>query len=212
MVEHASNEDSVHEDDQSSEVFLLAQQAAAAAQEAQRKEEEARARVEAIAREVEENLRAKMALFSESDDEDQLMDNFLRDLPAEDEPFEGIVHSEFDTSEFVRTGAPPSTNSMLSGLNGKKIKIVGVSSKRNADGPSKVTTTTTMTAPASRFTNINKKPQAIDLSDSESEDNIPASAPAPKKAVGRPAGRPSIVPTRGSSSGKRGRGRPRKTI
>ncbi|KAI4630605.1 hypothetical protein J4E80_001543 [Alternaria sp. BMP 0032] len=207
---HASDQDGLHEeDDQSSEAFILAQQAAAAALEAQRREEEAKARAEAEAREAEENLRAKMALFPDSDD-DQLMDTFLGDLPADEEPFEDDTRSEDKTPEPVRTGPPPTTNSILSGLNGKKIKIVAAS-KRNGNGPSKVTTTTTVTAPASKFSAVNRKPQAINVSDSESDDEVPASAPAPKKPVGRPPGRPAMVPTRGSSSGKRGRGRPRKT-
>ncbi|KAI4688780.1 uncharacterized protein J4E84_004710 [Alternaria hordeiaustralica] len=207
---HASDQDGLHEeDDQSSEAFILAQQAAAAALEAQRREEEAKARAEAEAREAEENLRAKMALFPDSND-DQLMDTFLGDLPADEEPFEDDTRSEDKTPEPVRTGPPPTTNSILSGLNGKKIKIVAAS-KRNGNGPSKVTTTTTVTAPASKFSAVNRKPQAINVSDSESDDEVPASAPAPKKPVGRPPGRPAMVPTRSSSSGKRGRGRPRKT-
>ena len=213
ISEHVCDQDDgVYEkDDLSSEVFALAQQAAGAALEAQHREEEARARAEAEVREVEENLRAKMALFSKLDD-DQLMDNFLGDLPADDEPLEEEKRSVDKTPELVRTGPPPTTNSILSGLNGKKIKIVGPASKRNGNGPSKVTTTTAITTPASKFSAINGKPQAINVSDTESEDEIPASAPAPKKPVGKPPGRPSMVPTRGSSSGKRGRGRPRKMI
>ena len=151
-----------------------------------------------------------MALFPDSDD-DQLMDTFLGDLPADEEPFEDDTRSEDKTPEPVRTGPPPTTNSILSGLNGKKIKIVAAS-KRNGNGPSKVATTTTVTAPASKISAVNRKPQAINVSDSESDDEVPASAPAPKKPVGRPPGRPAMVPTRGSSSGKRGRGRPRKTM
>jgi hypothetical protein len=210
MSGHASDEDGIHEeDDQDSEALILVQQAAAAALEAQRKEVEARARAEAEAQEAEDNLRAKMALFPESDDEDQLMDHFLGDLPAEDEPLEDEARSEIGTPEPIRTGPPLATNSILSGLNGKKIKIVG---KRNSDGPGKVTTTTSITAPASKFTAANKKAQAVNPSNSESEDDIPASTPVPKKPVGRPPGRPSMVPNRGSSSGKRGRGRPRKTM
>jgi hypothetical protein len=208
---HASDQDGVHEeDDQPSETLILTQQAAAAALEAQRREEEAKVRAEAEAREVEENLRAKIALFPDSDD-DKLMDTFLGDLPAE-EPFADEMQFEDKTPEPVRTWPPPPTNSILNGLNGKKIKIVGAVSKRNGNGPSKVTTTTTVTAPASKFSSINRKPQAINVSDSESDDEIPASAPLPKRAVGRPPGRPLMVPTRGSSTGKRGRGRPRKTM
>jgi hypothetical protein len=155
-------------------------------------------------------LRAKMALFPESDD-DQLMDNFLADLSADDEPLQGESGPVDKTPEPVRTGPPPSTNSILSRLNGKKIKIVGPASRKNGNRTSKVTTTTP-SAPAPKSSGVNRKPQAIDVSDTESEDEVPASAPAPKKPLGRPSGRPSMIPTRGSSSGKRGRGRPRKTM
>ena len=86
-----------------------------AALEAQRQEERAKARAEAEAREAEENLRAKMALFPESDD-DQLMDNFLADLSADDEPLQGESGPVDKTPEPVRTGPPPSTNSILSSM------------------------------------------------------------------------------------------------
>ncbi|KAF1940861.1 hypothetical protein EJ02DRAFT_435250 [Clathrospora elynae] len=211
---HASDQDGVHEeDDQSSEAITFAQQAAAAALEAQQKEEEAKARAAAEAREAEENLRAKMALFPESDNEDDLMNDLLGDFPAEDEPFDE-EQFEGETPEPVHTGSPQSTNSVSGrpGMNGKKINVVSAASRHNGDEPSNFATRTTVTAPVSKFTNVNKKAQAIDESDSESEGDIPASAPAPKKSVGRLAGRPSMVPNRGSSSGKRGRGRPRKTL
>jgi hypothetical protein len=203
-----SDEDGIHEeDDQSSEALLLAQQAAAAALEAQKREEEARverARIEAAEREAEENMRAKMAMF-EGSDEDNLIDGILGDLPDED-PFE-----DAPSPEPARTGPPQATNSILTrpDMQGKKVKITAVSSKRNGES-SKTVTTTTITAPASSFATVGKRGPAIDLSDSE--EDIPASAPAPKKPVGRPPGRPSMVPTRGSSSGKRPRGRPRKTM
>jgi hypothetical protein len=211
VSDHISKQDDIYEEDNcSSEAFILSQQAAAAALEAQRQEERAKARAEAEAREAEENLRAKMALFPESDD-DQLMDNFLADLSADDEPLQGESGPVDKTPEPVRTGPPPSTNSILSRLNGKKIKIVGPASRKNGNRTSKVTTTTP-SAPAPKSSGVNRKPQAIDVSDTESEDEVPASAPAPKKPLGRPSGRPSMIPTRGSSSGKRGRGRPRKTM
>jgi len=201
-----SHEDGVHEPNESSETFLLAQQAATAALKLQRLEEakareaearEAKAREaearEAKAREAEENLRAKMALFPESDDDDQLLDDFLGDLPAEESLREEIL------PEPVQLVLPNPSNPILSGLNGKKTNIAAASVNRKGN-----------TTPATRSASITKKASAINLSDTESEDEIPASAPIPKKLLGRPPGRPSMVPTRGSSSGKRGRGRPRK--
>jgi hypothetical protein len=206
-----SDLDGIHEeDDQSNEAILLAQQATAAALEAQRLEDEEKERAAAAEREAQENLRAKMALFPESDDDDQLVDGFLGDLP--DPASEDEASADLATPEPVRTGPPPTTNSLLAqrDMIGKKIKVSA--SKQNGAGTSKVTTTTTVTAPVSSFTSVNRpKPKAIDLSDSESDDNIPATAPAPKKPVGRPPGRPSMVPTRGNL-GKRGRGRPRKPL
>jgi hypothetical protein len=213
-----SDEDGIHEDDdQSSEALLLAQQAAAAALEAQKKEEETRAekvRIEAAEREAQENLRAKMALFEGSDDENNLIDGFLGDLPDEEEPEEQEQPWDEASPEPVRTGPPQPTNSILTrlGMEGKKVKIVGATASRRNGDNTRTTTITTITAPASTFTTANKKSLAIDLSDSDSEEDIPASAPMAKKPLGRPPGRPSMVPTRGSSLGKRGRGRPRKTM
>ncbi|CAN9298930.1 unnamed protein product [Alternaria alternata] len=182
VSDHISKQDDIYEEDNcSSEAFIPSQQAAAAALEAQRQEERAKARAEAEAREAEENLRAKMALFPESDD-DQLMDNFLADLSADDEPLQGESGPVDKTPEPVRTGPPPSTNSILSRLNGKKIKIVGPASRKNGNRTSKVTTTTP-SAPAPKSSGVNRKPQAIDVSDTESEDEVPASAPAPKKPL-----------------------------
>jgi hypothetical protein len=213
-----SDEDGIHEDDdQSSEALLLAQQAAAAALEAQKKEEEARAekvRIELAEREAQENLRAKMALFEASDDENNLIDGFLGDLPDEEEPEEQEQPWDEASPEPVRTGPPQPTNSILTrpGMEGKKVKIVGAAASRRNGDNTRTTTITTITAPASTITTANKKSLAIDLSDSDSEEDIPASAPMLKKPLGRPPGRPSMVPTRGSSLGKRGRGRPRKTM
>ena len=210
-----SEEDGVHEeDDQSSEALLLAQQAAAAALEAKKKADEAsaeKARVQAAEREAQENLRAKMALFGNSDDENGLADDFLGDF-GDEEPLEDEGSME-QSPEPARIGPPQATNSRLSrpDMTGKKVKIVGANSKRNGEG-TRTTTTTTITAPASSFTAVNKRGLAHDLSSSDSEEDIPASAPAPKKSMGRPSGRASMIPTRGSSSGQRGRGRPRKTM
>ena len=198
---------------------MLAQQAAAAALEARQREEEAerkaqeeeeRAAAAAAEREVQENLRAKMALFN-SDDEEPV-DDFFNDLAAEnpvlDEP-------DFDFAEPIRAGPPQATNSLFERpeMNGKKIKVVSAASKRN--GENSTTTKTTFTAPISTFTSVNKRSQAVDLSDSDSDDEIPASAPMPKKSVGRPRAVPTrggMVPTRGGGTPKRGRGRPRKTM
>jgi hypothetical protein len=202
------------EDNQPSETFRLAQQAAAAALEAQQREAQAESfRVEAADKEVQENLQAKMALFA-SAEQDDLVDGFLGDLGEEEEPVEEGPVEEQASPETIHTGPPQTMNSLFArpGMTGKKIKIVSASSKRKGESTRTTTTTTTVTVPASSFKPINKRGQAIDLSDSDSDEDIPASAPAPKKSAGRPLGRVSMVPTRGSSSGKRGRGRPRKTI
>ncbi|KAE8861177.1 hypothetical protein PTNB29_06272 [Pyrenophora teres f. teres] len=191
---HPSDEDGVHEDDESNETFLLAQQAAAAALEAQRLVDEAKARAEAEAREAQENLHAKMALFPGSDDDDQLLDNFLGDLPVEEDP----VEEEIQPEHVQPTLAEPS-NPIPNSLNGKQANFVAINRKNN-------------TTTASKSVSITKKASAINISDTESDDEIPATAPIIKRPLGRPPGRPSMVPTRGSSTGKRGRGRPRKVL
>ncbi|KAF2625367.1 hypothetical protein BU25DRAFT_493002 [Macroventuria anomochaeta] len=208
------DEDAAHEeDDPSSEALILAQQAAAAALEARQQEEEAQRkaaeeeeRAAAVEREVQENLRAKMALFN-SDHEP--VDDFLYDLAAEDPVLDELAF-DFEP-EPIRNGPPQATNSLFDRpeMDGKK-----TTSKRNGEN-STTTTTTTFTAPVSTFTSINKRPQAIDLSDSDSDDEIPASAPVPKKPVGRPRAVPTrggMVPTRGDGTPKRGRERPRETM
>jgi hypothetical protein len=172
-----SEEDGIHEENvHPAEVTLPAQQAAAAALEAQRRKEDAQAeqdRIEASEREAQDNLRAKMALF---DDHEDLVDGFLGDL-RDEEPFEELF--EDPTPEPTRMGPPQTTNPLFArpDMVGKKIKIV---SKRNGDSPN-TTAMTTVTAPASGFKPINKHSQAIDLSDSDSDENIPASAPIPKR-------------------------------
>jgi hypothetical protein len=209
LHEQGSHEDGIHEeDDQSSEALLLAQQAAAAALEAQEREEAARAEVarhEAAEAEAAANLRAKMALFDDNNDDSNLIDDFLGDLsndehePALEQP------SPSPSPEPTHTGPPATTNSRFAqpGMRGRKIKIVSAQSKRNGESAK----TTTVTAPAPGFNTINKRAKAIDLSDSDSDDEIPASAPVPKRV-----GRPSMVSTRGGGAVKRGRGRPRKTM
>jgi hypothetical protein len=180
-------------DDQSNDVpdeeLLLAQQAAMAAREAQRKAEEER--------EAQENLRTKMSLFEMSDD-NAPVGEFLDDLTVEDEPLSDETME--DVAQTPRSGLPQTKNSLLSrpDMSGKKIKITSAV-KRDGEATAVATTPST-------FTSINR---TVDLS-SGSEDDVPADPPPPKRAVGRPRGRPSMVPTRGASTPKRGRGRPRK--
>lgn len=153
-----------------------------------------------------------MALFKGSDDEGAgVIDDFLDDLSN------GEERQSFNTSpppqndllsspEPISNGPPPATNSIFAqpGMKGKKIKIVSAQSKANG----KTTTTTTLTAPASSFTPVNRRGEEIALSDSDSEDEVPVSAPVIKKALGRP----SMVPMRGGGAPKRSRGRPKKTM
>jgi hypothetical protein len=208
------------EDDQSSEGLLLTQQAAAAAPEAPKREEAAHletARSQAAEAEAQENLRAKMALFDGSSDHGaNLVDDFLGDLShdEEEEQFHNDSPKRPSPSASpkppLRTGPPQTTNSIFAkpGMRGKKIKIVSAQSKRNGEATKSTTTTlTTMTPPTSSLSTINRRVKAIDLSDSDSDEDVPASAPVPKKM-----GRPSMVPTRGGGAVKRGRGRPRKTM
>lgn len=215
------NDDAAHGEDDDSEALALAQQAAAAAlearqqQESQRKIVEEEERVAAAEREAQENLRAKMALF-DSDNEEPVAD-FFNDLAAEDPILD--EPDEPDFSGFVepgRSGPPQATNSLFDRpeMNGKKIKVVSAASKRNGEN-STTTTTTTFTAPVSTFTSVNRRPQTVHMLDSDSDDEVPASAPAQKKSVGRPRMVPSrggMVPTRGGGTPKRGRGRPRKEL
>jgi hypothetical protein len=219
-TEIISDEDGIHEeDDEPAEALLLAQQAAAVALAAQEREEAAKAekaRVEAAEREAQENLRAKIALFDGSgDDETNVVDDFLGNLshgedesvfiePAEAEPTPGEP-----SPEPTRSGPPPAINSIFNqpGMRGKKIKIVSARSKQNG-----ITTKTTIatTTPATfiprttGFTPVNKRSKEIELSDSDSGDNTPAAASMVKKKI-------TMVPTRGRGA-KRGRGRPRKTM
>ncbi|UPX17024.1 uncharacterized protein EKO05_0007401 [Ascochyta rabiei] len=217
---HAAHE----EDSESSEALILAQQGAAAALEAQRREEEAQqeATVEqeraAVAeREAQENLRAKMALFNSDDEE--LADNFFDELAAEDPLLDEPPCEPEPEPEPARTGPPQATNSLFDrpAMNGKKINVISAASKRNGRNSTTTTTTTmTVTAPIATFTSVNKRPQTVGLSDDDDDDDeIPANAPVPKKADGRPRAVPTrggMVPTRGGGTPKRGRGRPRKTM
>ncbi|KAF1976133.1 hypothetical protein BU23DRAFT_529392 [Bimuria novae-zelandiae CBS 107.79] len=193
-----ADEDGVgEEDDQPGDALLLAQSAAAAL-EAQRRADEEKARAAAAEREAQENLRAKMGIAEEflNHSNDESLDGFIDTLAADDEP---LAHERYDDAPSSPVNGPPlqSTNSIFSkpGMEGKKIKIVG----KKATSP----TTTVKKGP----TIITKKSKSINVSDSgsESEDEIPATAPVVKK----PAGRPALKPTRGSSSVGRGRGRGR---
>ncbi|KAJ8118669.1 hypothetical protein OPT61_g403 [Boeremia exigua] len=211
------------DEQQPSEALVLAQQAATAAaalgvqqreEEAQRQVTDQDERAAAAEREARENLRAKMAIFN-SDDEEPV-DDFFNDLAAEDPVLD---ESDIDQPlESTWTGPPQATNSLFDRpeMNGKKIKVVSSASKRDGERSTTTTTTTEATVPVSSFTSINKKPKAIDLSDSDSDDEIPASAPAPKRPVGRPRLVPTrgggMVPTRGGGTPKRGRGRPKKIM
>jgi hypothetical protein len=225
-TKNVSDENGIHEEDgdDSNEAILLARQAAAVALEAQEREEAVKAeeaRIEAAEMEAQENLRAKIALFDGSDDDqNNMVDDFLGNLSnKEDEPrssepteAEPILHEPSPLRELLDpapTGPPPAINSIFNqpGMRGKKIKIVSARSKRKGDTTKTTITTTTPASflPATTgFTPVNKRSKEIELSDSDSGDNIPAMV---KKKVGRP----SMVPTRGGSA-KRGRGRPRKTM
>jgi len=212
-----SDEDNIDEgDDQDTEAILLARQAAAAALEAQEKAEAKRKaeeeRVAVATREAEANLRAKMALFAESDNEHQLLDDFLGDLSAREESVTDEQHSEQDMAPTAPKGPPQTTNSLLNrpGMAGRSIRIVGSSSKHSGQKPFMSAQTANVTVPGPKSTSINKKAINVTISESESEEAVPANAPGLKKPVSRPPGRPSMVPTRGGSASKRGR--PRKTM
>ncbi|PSN63848.1 hypothetical protein BS50DRAFT_576476 [Corynespora cassiicola Philippines] len=233
---NVSDETGIGEEENDSNQALLAQSAAAALEasrgeeeeraraEAAAREAEERARAEAAAREAEENLRAKMGIAQLfEDEEDESLNGFIDELAAEDEP----LHHENKLSDDelppkaspirTRTGPPQSKNSIFNkpGMAGKKIKVVGTSSKQNGEStPAKASSS------VSGFTSINnrsaKTVNLSDDSDSDGEEMIPAKAPVPPpKPSGRPVGRPKgsgrtgLVPSRGSSSGMRGRGRGR---
>ncbi|KAF2013804.1 hypothetical protein BU24DRAFT_442739 [Aaosphaeria arxii CBS 175.79] len=214
-------EDAPHVED--TDAFSLAQTAAAAAtaigdaDEALGRDEEAKAREEAAAVEAEANMRAKMAIWGDGS-EDEEVNNIIDTLAAEDER----LHEERDNQATpetppvsVRTGPPQTSNSIFlrPGMAGKKIKITAAKRNGTTAGPS----ATSLTSPISTSDPkpVRKKdPKAVDLSEeseSDSEDEIPATAPEPKRPT-RPVGRPTMRPTRGSSMAKRGRGRPRKVV
>ncbi|KAF2279699.1 uncharacterized protein EI97DRAFT_430730 [Westerdykella ornata] len=236
-----SDEDGIHEDDDTGDSALAL--AAAAALEAskradeeerKKKEEEERARL-AAEREAEENLRAKMALW---DEDGEGIDGIIEGFAADDEPLhderangegeESLFVSASESPEAVRTGPPLSENSIFSrpGMAGKKIKIVSSTKRNSGAGPSATAATTASTATTSTAANVlgsnlasMKERVTVDLSDfsdSDSEDEIPATAAAaatPKRGPGRPPGSGRVVPSRGGAVvGKRGRGRPRKSV
>lgn len=195
---------------------------AAAALEASRKAEEEEKR-KAAEREAEENVKAKMALWDAEDGIDSLLDNVLNDFAGSDKPYhdeaaDRASPEDEDVDELPakvspitnrKTGPPQSSNSIFAqpGMQGKKIKIVGASKP--------------ITASSTGFTTVNQR-VTVNMSDSDSSSDgeIPAVAPAssatPKRPVGRPpgSGRTGMVPSRGGAVGiaKRGRGRPRKSM
>lgn len=200
------------EEDQPGDALLLVQSAAAAL-ETQRIAQEEKERAAAAEREARENLRTKMGIMDEFlDDEKGSLDGFIDTLAAEDEP---LANEKRDQVEPESSPAPErpgpllrTSNSIFAtpGVPGKNVKIVG---KKTAD-----TATTTPAAvvypKVATFTSINKKAKSINVSDSESEDEIPARASSVvKKTPSKPAGRPGLKPTRGGGYGGRGRGRPR---
>jgi len=219
----SSDQPGVREEDDQASALLLAQSAAAAVK-AREKDQAEKERAAVAVREAQDNMRAKMGIaewFEGS--EDGSFNGFIETMAADDEPLAHEMNVYVDESPTSpRTGPPQPTNSIFAkpGMVGKKIKIVSAQFKRNGEGPSKTTTTTTIKTPLSNFTSVNKKgskaSKQVDLSsdDSDGDDKISARAPVPeaKTLTGRPKGRSSMVPTRGASSGKRGRGRPRKTL
>ncbi|KAF2690860.1 hypothetical protein K458DRAFT_326781 [Lentithecium fluviatile CBS 122367] len=220
-IGNMSGQDGVHEEDDQASALLLAKSAAATL-EAREKAEAEKARATAAEREAQENLRAKMGIaefFEGSGSDNESLNGFIDNLAADDEPLAHERDASMSESPVAqRTGPPQPTNSIFAkpGMVGKKIKIVSARSKRNGESASKTTTTTRIKAPVSTFKGVNapaSKRVELSSDESDSEDQIPAKAPEPAvKTPGRPRGRPSMIPTRGSSSGKRGRGRPRKTM
>jgi hypothetical protein len=208
MSDHSPLRDTVQEEfDNSTEALLLAQSATAVL-EASRRLEEEKARIKAAEKEVEENRQAKMDLWGSDDDD---VNNIFNEFAANDEP----LHEERDHTShqakvsFAHTSPPTTNNSIFSrpGMAGKKIKIV--SSKKNGGSGPSTSTSKTIQASVGSFTPVNR---IIDLSSSDSdssENKIPTKAPIVNKGRGRLVGR-VVVPTRGT--GKRGRGRPRKTV
>jgi hypothetical protein len=214
-----SDKDGVHEEDDQASALLLAQSAAAAL-EAREKAEAEKERTAVAEREAQENLRAKMGIAEWFEGlEGESLNGFIDTLVADDEPLAHERDALDDVSPAtLRTGPSQPINSIFAkpGMVGRKIKIVSAQAKRNVEGPSTTTTTTTIKESLSSFTSVNRKgSKHVDVSsdDSDGDDEIPAKAPMPAtKTSTRLGGRLPMVPTRGSSSGKRGRGRPRKTL
>ena len=202
------------EEDQPSDAYLLAQSAANAL-EAQRIAQEEKEKAAAAEREAQDNLRAKMGIMDEFlYEEENSLDGFIDTLAAEDEPLthEKPGQIELESSQALERPASllQTTNSIFTTprVPGKKITIVG---KKSSDTPA--APTAVMIPKPSTFVSINKKPKSINVSDSESEDEIPAKASnAEKKTPSKPVGRSALKPTRGRGYAGRGRprGRPRK--
>ncbi|KAF2709302.1 hypothetical protein K504DRAFT_490833 [Pleomassaria siparia CBS 279.74] len=224
-------EDGIHEDDDQAEAALLLAQSAAAAleiskkteleiskkaeEEISKKAEQERIRAQQAAKEAEENMRAKLEIAEWAEgSENESLNGLIDNLAADDEP---LYQEKQLSPKLGHSGPPQSENSLLSrpGISGKKIKIVSASAQHEG-----VTSGNSTPVPPDRPpVNGSTDSRILELSDSDSEDEIPAKAPASAKAalgrpLGRPPGRPSaIVPTRvGLNVGKRGRGRPRKSM
>ncbi|KAF2491062.1 hypothetical protein BU16DRAFT_543323 [Lophium mytilinum] len=219
-----SEDDGVYEDDDTptrpapSASTLRLAESAAAALEAQKLADEKK--------EAEENMRAKMSAAEWAMDGEESQHS---DDGSLDAYIDTIAGAEVLPPKSASPSPPPpevtaqptkSSNSILSrpGMAGRKIKIVSAASRKQQSSTPKSNT------PAKRVgsitTNGNRKSsgptevQLSDSSDSDSGDEIPAVAPAPKAKVGRPSiGRPSLTTsgfTPVNLAAKRGRGRPPK--
>jgi hypothetical protein len=207
---HQLDEDGVYEEDDGADATTIQlAQSAAAVLEASRKAEEEKFKATQASRDAEENMRAKLAVAEWAEcSEDESLNGLIDNLAADDEP----LFQEKQLSPKPRAGPPQSENSLLAraGLSGKKIKIVPA--KRDGRPVLSLKSTPGTDRPSA------SKSKAVELSDSDSEEETPAKAPvsaktARGKPIRRPPGRPRTVPTRGGGNvAKRGRGRPRKTM
>ena len=194
------------EEGQSSEASVFAQQVATPletqqyTENAQWKVANERRRPAVAEREAQKNLRAKMVFTK----------------PDYEEPVDGPFDNLTILAEPIHTSLPQATNSPLSrsSTNGKKAKFVSAASKRNSENRAP-TTATTVAAPVPTFTSVNKIPQIVDSSDSDSMDEIPANGPIPKKPFAQPRTvltRGGMVSTRDGGLSKYGMGCSRKTM
>lgn len=188
------------DDNDINETQNLAQAAAFALERSKRAEQE-KADAAAAAKEVEENLRAKMALYSGSEDESNLVDDFLGDLPADDQSSDHEVPPETDSLEATTPYAArlPPVQSGLTSINERSM------TRANGDTATTTKIAPAIASPATKRRNAAKKGQTIDISDSESEDEVSVPSPVAKKPMARRPGRPSMKPTRGAGIVRRGR-------